>query len=336
MTKKHSVTPVTIPSAILALHHRIGAVLELEEIGRILVNEPEYMERYDGYAILLGEGKELSILVQRDAHLMVGDGGDLSDVPAIQRCRETKTSVHAADHLHRSLPEVPDGSSLQSMICSPVLVHDAVRGIICLVSADGDALHKGDLQFSELLAQELSLAVRRSDQYTWIKALISRDPGTGCYNRGQFTEDINASLSSSLRYGRPLSLLMVAVDDSGRGDDAPVHADDCVLIRSVADALCSSIRLCDRLYRYSEHHLVLLLPETDREQAQRAATRVKQLADGRLADTAKGPGGKPCTIHIGIANLPVDGGSEETLLHAVETALRKAHQSGGVSTVDSE
>ncbi|HAK60617.1 MAG TPA: hypothetical protein DCO77_09580 [Nitrospiraceae bacterium] len=335
MTNKHSGAPVTIPSAILALHHRIGAVLELEEIGRILVDEPVYLERYDGYAILLGEGNEMGILAQRDAHLMIGEAGSLSDVPAVQSCRETKTTVHAADHLHRATPENPDGSSLQSMICSPVLVHDTVRGVICLVSSDGDALHKGDLQFAELLTQELSMAVLRADQYAWVKALTSRDAGTGCYNRGQFKEDINASLSSSLRYGRPLSLLMVTADDSGRRADTPVHGDYGVLIKNVADALCNSIRLCDRLYRYSEHQLVLLLPETDREQAHRAATRVKQLVDGRLADAAEGAGGKPPSIHIGVANLPVDGGSEETLVHAAEAALRKAPQSGGIGTVDS-
>lgn len=72
---------------------------------------------------------------------------------------------------------------MNSLICSPVIVDDEVKGIIHLDSTQKGAFTEEDLQFVEILAGEIAIAIKRSLLYTEIKAQSMRDYLTGCYNR---------------------------------------------------------------------------------------------------------------------------------------------------------
>jgi diguanylate cyclase (GGDEF)-like protein len=83
-------------------------------------------------------------------------------------------------------------------------------------------------------------------------------------------------LERSWRYKRPLSAIMMDVDHFKSINDSFGHSSgDCVL-RAIANLCVESMRKLDIIGRYGGEEFVILLPETDNEQAHQAAERLRE------------------------------------------------------------
>ncbi len=330
MAERDADKQLKVLSALMAIHHSIGANLELDEIGRILVKELALIVPCDGCAILLFDNKKVGILAERGFQIMLGGKDFTTDMPAIKHIIDTKQSIHTGDILKSPAAScVPVGCIMKSMICTPIIVEGEVRGIIHLDSRQGDAFSPEDLLFVELLAKEISLAVARSLQYAHVKALAVRDALTGCYNRWKFDEDLRSTLACCIRYRRPLSLLMIDIDWFKAYNDFHGHPKGDALLKKIADILSQTIRLCDKLYRYGGEEFVVLLQETDREGALLAAKRIHRFMEQQQFDGAReSQPGKRITISVGVASFPDDGKEENILVAVADSALYKAKQTG--------
>ena len=330
MSAQDAEKQLRVLSAIMKIHHSIGANLELEEIGRILVAELADIVPSQGSAILLFEGKDVMILAEKGFQVMLGKGKFTTDMPALQHIIETKQSIAAGDIGNsKAAACVPAGCAMNSMICTPVIVDDEVRGVIHLDSMQKDAFTDEDLQFVELLSREISIAIDRSLRYSRVKAMAVRDSLTGCYNRGKFDEDMTSSLSCCSRYIRPTSLLMVGLDWFKAFNDHHGHPRGDELLKHVTTVLARCIRLCDKLYRYGGEEFAVLLPETGREGALIAAKRICRTMEEQQfpgADSSQ-PGGK-VTVSVGVASYPEDGATNSELVAAADSALYEAKQQG--------
>jgi len=330
MAERDADQQLKVLSALMTIHHSIGANLELDEIGRILVKELALIVPCEGCAILLFDDKKVGILAERGFQIMLGDKAFTTDMPAMKQIIDTKRSIHTGDVLNGPAAScVPVGCVMKSMICAPIIVGDEVRGVIHLDSRQEDAFSPEDLLFVELLAKEISLAVARSLQYAHVKALAVRDALTGCYNRWKFDEDLRSTLSCCSRYNRPLSLLMVDIDWFKSYNDFHGHPKGDALLKKVTDILSQTIRLCDKLYRYGGEEFVILLQETNRECAVLAAKRIQKFMEQQQFEGAQeSQPGKRLTISIGVSSYPDDGETENTLVAVADSALYKAKQSG--------
>lgn len=317
-------------SALMTIHHSIGANLELDEIGRILVKELALIVPCEGCAILLFDDRKVGILAERGFQVMLGDKAFTTDMPAIKQIIDTKRSIHTGDILKGPAAScVPAGCVMKSMICAPIIVRDQVSGIIHLDSRKKDAFSPDDLLFVELLAKEISLAVARSLQYAHVKALAVRDALTGCYNRWKFDEDLRSTVSCCKRYNRPLSLLMIDIDWFKSYNDFHGHPKGDALLKEITDILSQTIRLCDKLYRYGGEEFIVLLQETNREGALLAAKRLhRQIEQHEFEGARECQPEKRITISIGVATSPDDGNEENALVAVADSALYKAKQTG--------
>jgi diguanylate cyclase (GGDEF)-like protein len=157
---------------------------------------------------------------------------------------------------------------------------------------------------------------------------------TGCYNRKKFNDDIEVDIPCSERYGRPLSLVKIDIDFMKNYNAAhgTVRGDE--LIRKIGETLSYSIRMCDRLYRFSGEEFILILPGIDKERGVFAAQRL-QKALGQLrfeGESDSQPGGM-ITYSIGVASFPVDAVFKDGLIKKLDAALRRAKESGGNAVV---
>ena len=330
MAEEDAEKQLGVLSAIMTIHHSIGANLELDEISRILVKELAFIVPCDGCAILLFDDKKVGILAEKGFQVMLDENSFTTDMPAIRQIIDTKRSLYTGDILKGPTAScVPAGCVMKSMICTPITVNNDVRGIIHLDSRKQDAFTLEDLQFVELLAREISLAVARSFQYAHVKALAVRDALTGCYNRWKFDEDLRSTLAACLRYNRSVSLLMIDIDWFKSYNDFHGHPKGDALLKKITDILSQTIRLCDKLYRYGGEEFVVLLPETSREGALLAAKRIHRYVEQQQFEGAQeSQPGKRVTISIGIASYPDDGNEEKLLVAAADSALYKAKQTG--------
>ncbi|MFH0998233.1 MAG: response regulator [Pseudomonadota bacterium] len=89
------------------------------------------------------------------------------------------------------------------------------------------------------------------------------DPLTGCYNRGFLNKQIEMEIKRSIRYGKPLSIILSDIDHFKKVNNAFGHqAGDAVLVRFV-ETLKNVIRGdVDWIARFGGEEFLVILPET--------------------------------------------------------------------------
>ena len=150
-----------------------------------------------------------------------------------------------------------------------------------------------------------------------------RDPLTGLMEVGEFMVRLAEEAGRAARYGRPLTVLRVDIDDfEALNVQHGRPAIDRVLT-TTADAIAASIRSHDLLCRAGGDEFALVLPETPPEGAMACAERILSICEG--LDSAPVHGMK---ASIGLAShtrtLTAEG-----LFAAAGDALEEAKAEGG-------
>ncbi|MGC4117442.1 MAG: response regulator [Myxococcales bacterium] len=145
--------------------------------------------------------------------------------------------------------------------------------------------------------------------------------GVGTYP--QLKETLSHEVARAARYRRPLSALMVAMDDG----DALGSASANPLLPALAESLRHTFRVADRVFRIDFDAFVVLLPETEIEGAKVAASRfVEALRQQPLE--AQGTKRK-ATVSVGLADFPRFGKDKaDELVRAAHRALERTRHLG--------
>ncbi|MCX6004271.1 MAG: sensor domain-containing diguanylate cyclase [Chloroflexi bacterium] len=252
------------------------------------------------------------------------------DMPAIKYIMDTRQAIFTGDVLNSEAATcVPHGCAMNSLICAPINISGEVCGIIYLDSVKKGAFTDEDFEFTNLLACEIAITIRRSFLYSRILDISIRDSLTGCLNRRKFDVDIAAGVAVSQISNHPLSLLMLDIDHFKNYNDFHGHPKGDKLLQKLVSTLSSRIRAGDTLYRYGGEEFSVLLTDTDKEIAIATANRLKEIIEHEPFEGEKEsqPGGK-VTISIGVANYPLDALTRGSLLKAADSALYDAKKAG--------
>ncbi len=131
--------------------------------------------------------------------------------------------------------------------------------------------HHSQRRLAGFLAHVL-LKVYRDQQR--MASLAVRDQLTGLYNRRGLLGHLRQWLAWSARYGRPLAVILVDVDEFKRVNDVHGHMVGDRSLRLVADALRGGVRTSDVLGRFGGDEFLVLAPETDRGELQQLMERL--------------------------------------------------------------
>jgi len=153
-------------------------------------------------------------------------------------------------------------------------------------------------------------------------ALSVIDPLTGIYNRAKFDEDMDLWVESSNRYGSPLSLIIFDIDDFKSVNDSYGHLIGDSVIKNIVKTIKKSIRNTDIFARWGGEEFVILLPDTNIQQAKEMAERIRKCIRNNLFDTAKN-----ITCSFGIAALEKDD-TALSLLRKADIQLLQAKAAG--------
>jgi diguanylate cyclase (GGDEF)-like protein len=157
-----------------------------------------------------------------------------------------------------------------------------------------------------------------------LEQLSQLDPLTNLYNRRHLFARIESELAR-VRRGRPLALVMVDLDHFKGVNDAQGHLRGDVLLKEIANELAATTRETDVPGRYGGDEFVVVLPDTDAEQARAVAERVAQ----SVRDAAQRfDSERHVTASVGIAVAAPSDTVANLLRRADENAYR-AKQGGG-------
>ena len=159
-----------------------------------------------------------------------------------------------------------------------------------------------------------------------MEELATIDSMTGLYNRRHFWTLAAAEWSRFQRYYRPLSVLMIDVDHFKSVNDRYGHAVGDEALVTVANACREGKRSSDIVGRLGGEEFVMLLPETDLDQARIVAERVRNSVAASVLKTHDVHFN--VTASVGFATATASMSGFEALLHAADQALYQAKAEG--------
>ncbi|MCH8274893.1 MAG: diguanylate cyclase [Armatimonadetes bacterium] len=163
---------------------------------------------------------------------------------------------------------------------------------------------------------------RLEDLKDRLEQLAFTDGLTGLNNHRTFQERFQAAFAHGRRYGQPLSLLMLDLDNFKELNDAHGHPTGDAVLVYAAMALQDVVRDSDFVSRYGGDEFAIVLPGTDITGALDLAERVRSDLE-RWEDAPSG-----FSVSVGVAELTPDIRDANDLLRAADDSLYEAKRRG--------
>lgn len=167
--------------------------------------------------------------------------------------------------------------------------------VIVMTGYSGDysyeeAISKGasDFVFKPVRFEELLLRLRRVlkerlltqervHMLDKLKRLSITDGLTKLYNSRYFYNQLKAEIDRTSRYQRPLSLLLLDIDQFKEYNDSFGHLEGDKVLVSLGRVIKSCLRKMDSAYRYGGEEFTVILPETEGDEAATVAERIRSM-----------------------------------------------------------
>jgi diguanylate cyclase (GGDEF)-like protein len=216
----------------------------------------------------------------------------------------------------------------RSFIAVPLAIEGRVAAVLGLGRADEPNLGQDDYWTLTSLAGHAAAALDRAYLHQQLSLLARTDGLTGLGNRRSFEEDLQWEFTRAKRYGLPLSVMLLDVDNFKHFNDRHGHPMGDKLLQEVAAVVRSSVREVDTPARYGGEEFVVILPQTDLAAALQAAERVRVGVATLGGEEGKSQPLGHLSVSIGVASYPVPCSSAEELVKMADAALYEAKEAG--------
>jgi diguanylate cyclase (GGDEF)-like protein len=324
------------------LERRIGELSRLNAAGRSLSGSldrerviEQALEAFadapappDGTAIALDHGAEVEIAGGRRGdralscrRVPLGDGplatAVRAEAPMVITSLEREYDAREDRRAEREALGAP-----AAMLSVPFSAGRDVRGAVLLLFDRPDPRPaEGDLQFLSTMAQQVAIALENARLYK----LAIEDPASGLFVHSYFLTRLREETDRAVAAGRPLSLLLIALEEVDRVYETYGPADGDHLIGLVVKRLRTMTREMHVMARADRSTVELILPETGREDALTVARELRralvQSGEKLASDPSRTIRFRPS---IALATCPEDARSAEFLLSEARRALYMA------------
>lgn len=147
---------------------------------------------------------------------------------------------------------------------------------------------------------------------------------THLFNHRYFQERFFAEIERARRYGRPLSLIILDLDDFKSFNDRYGHQEGDKLLSWFGNVLNGATREIDICARYGGEEFAIILPETEQSEAAAVAERIINTV--AASSSSRFP--RQITVSAGIADFPNHGQTRHAMILSADIALYYAKLSG--------
>ena len=198
-----------------------------------------------------------------------------------------------------------------------------IGGICFYTRSDTDY---ASFRYFDIMISELLAIFKMKYQYTEKEFMSVLDGLTGLYNRRQFELGLEQEFNRTKRHPADFSLAILDIDFFKKVNDTFGHQYGDYVLKTVADIMKSSFRKTDLLYRYGGEELIVIMPETNIENANIPVQRLRRAVEEYNYDY-NGVKTK-VTVSIGLTKNYNEFSSAAELLKSADESLYKAKESG--------
>jgi diguanylate cyclase (GGDEF)-like protein len=203
----------------------------------------------------------------------------LKDVDTAKLLRDTRNYCNLCGYESVALIPIPSENNNIGLI----QLNDKRRGMF------NDEL----LEYLEMIAEQVALAVRNSLIYTRLREAMAEvkklnkklekaaktDPLTGLINRRAFIAMTDHEKKRFARSKKPFSLIMCDIDHFKWINDSMGHDTGDYILIELAKLLLNSLRAQDTLCRWGGEEFIILLPETDLTGGKNLAEKLRKIIE---------------------------------------------------------
>ena len=226
------------------------------------------------------------------------------------------------------LEELLKRAGVKHLISVPLQVNNDLAGVLFLGTKSYQYSNQEILEIVQEVGRMLAIALQQSKLNHKIQQLAITDDLTGIYNRRQLLKLGQQEFKRARRYNKPLSLIMFDPDSFKTINDSYGHLIGDQVLIEITRRCTAQIRESDIIGRYGGDEFIVILPETNIEDAQLAARRLLNAVHDELVQTEKGS--IKLSISLGVTELTDDKSDQELkdLVNRADVALYAAKRAG--------
>jgi two-component system cell cycle response regulator len=199
---------------------------------------------------------------------------------------------------------------------------EALRaGVYDYLTKPLDSMTTFELALSRAIERR-RLIVENKRLFDEVQRLAVTDPLTGLFNRHKLQDSLTIEMERSHRYSRPLSIIMVDMDELKVINDSFGHSSGDAALNCVGAAIRRSLRKVDLATRFGGDEFVIVLPEADCKEAKAVAERISAEIDRIEFEECK------LSVSLGVAQWSPRYQTMEAFIDAVDNAMYQAKRSG--------
>ena len=219
----------------------------------------------------------------------------------------------------------PSGSE---SVRAPGLVRPTLL-CLCCPREDNQPRQTEEIEYKAALVRDIiKTNLTHAAVYAESQRLSRYDSMTGLLVRRVFEDRLVQACQESDRYGRPLSMAMMDLDNFKEVNDTYGHLSGDFVLEEVGQLIRKNLRSCDIAARYGGDEFTVLLPGTSAHGAQKLAERFRR----KITQHVFAYEHLKITVSIGIATYdPQIDQSALSLVHRADEAMYQAKSTGGDS-----
>jgi two-component system, cell cycle response regulator len=213
-----------------------------------------------------------------------------------------------------------------NIICAPVMVNKQILGVINLNNIANTFMTQDHFATINIVINQFSLAMNNCLLHKKVEQLSVLDDLTQLYNRRYFHKTIRQEIDRVKRYKNNLSIIMIDIDYFKNFNDKYGHDCGDYVLKEIADFIKNAFRNIDIVCRYGGEEFMVILPNTEKNQAFKIAERIRKSISEKIFKYVHEIKHK-LTISIGVTEYK-DNELLRQFIKRVDEALYLSKQNG--------
>ena len=236
-------------------------------------------------------------------------------------------SISQKETVYRDIDYAYDFTT-HSILCIPLKSRGRIIGAIELVNKKyhGEFSQK-DLDLLKILSEPAAIALENSFLYEKTKELTIMDDLTQLYNSRFLNMYLDTEIERARRMKEHVSMIFFDIDGFKNVNDKYGHLAGSQVLNEVGRLLTGNVRKMDIPVRYGGDEFILILPETDSQNAIKIASRLRQAVNANTFLRNQDPP-YHLTASFGISCFPDNAGSKEELINNADKSMYYVKENG--------